>query len=76
LTPIINEVIENEVIDKPKEPEIDYSKDIGKLLSKFTPFYTLKEKVYDEYYKIFDITDEYPKKYFTYQEKNLEIYFF
>lgn len=71
LTPVINEVIK-----KQPEPEIDYSKDIQKVLLKFNPFYTLEEKKYDEYYKIFDITDEYPKKYFTYQEKKLELYFF
>lgn len=33
-------------------------------------------KNYDEYYKIFDITDEYPKEYFTYTSEQMEIYLF
>ncbi len=52
------------------------SKYIGKVLSKFSEFYTLNEKKYDEYYQIFDITDEYPTNYTTYSWDGLEIYFF
>lgn len=37
---------------------------------------TLSEKTYDEYYQIFDITDEYPKEYLTYHNENYEVYLF
>lgn len=37
---------------------------------------TLVLQTYDEYYKIFDITDEYPKEYYTYRNENLELYLF
>jgi hypothetical protein len=37
---------------------------------------TLKIKQYDEYYKIFDITDEYPTEYITYNNENFEVYLF
>lgn len=71
-TPIIQELIEVPEIIETK----DSSLDIQKVLSKFLEFYTLEEKIYDEYYQIFDITDEYPRKYVSYFWENLEIYFF
>lgn len=37
---------------------------------------TLKIKQYDEYYKIFNITDEYPTEYITYDNENFEVYLF
>lgn len=37
---------------------------------------TLKKKQYNEYYKIFDITDEYHTEYITYYNDNIEIYLF
>ncbi|MDD5770133.1 MAG: hypothetical protein PHE25_04130 [Candidatus Gracilibacteria bacterium] len=36
----------------------------------------LFEKKYDEYYKIFGITDEYPTDYLTYNNENYELYLF
>ncbi len=36
----------------------------------------LLKKPYDEYYKIFDITDEYPTEYITYSNINYELYLF
>lgn len=48
---------------------------ISQILPKFSK-YNLVEKPYDEYYQIFDISDEYPNSYFTYSSPDLEIYFF
>jgi len=51
------------------------SKDIEILTKTFSGI-TFTPKAYDEYYKIFGITDEYLKKYETYTSDNLEIYYF
>jgi hypothetical protein len=48
---------------------------ISQILPKFSK-YNLEEKPYDEYYKMFDISDEYPNTYITYANTDLEIYFF
>lgn len=48
---------------------------INSVLPRFSQ-YKLSEKAYDEYYKIFDISDEYPNQYYTYTWENLEMYFF
>lgn len=48
---------------------------ISQILPKFSK-YNLVEKPYDEYYKMFDISDEYPNEYLTYSNTDLEIYFF
>lgn len=48
---------------------------ISRILQKFSK-YNLQEKKYDEYYEIFDITNEYPNPYITYLSNDLEIYFF
>lgn len=62
------ENIQNEIINQNNQK-------INEYIKKFSN-YKLLEKSYDEYYKIFDITDEYPNKYTTYQAWDLEIYFF
>ncbi len=48
---------------------------ISQILPKFSK-YNLVEKPYDEYYKMFDISDEYPNEYLTYSNTDLEMYFF
>lgn len=48
---------------------------ISQILPKFSK-YNLVEKPYDEYYKMFDISDEYPNQYVTYSNTDLEMYFF
>lgn len=69
VTPIQpQENIQNETLSKNNQKISEYIK-------KFSN-YNLLEKSYDEYYKIFDITDEYPNKYTTYSSWDLEIYFF
>lgn len=48
---------------------------ITPVLAKFSS-YKLIEKPYDEYYNMFDVSDEYPNPYYTYTWENLEMYFF
>lgn len=75
--PKISENLTNtSAIISQEKPQKDYSKEINSVISKFREFYSLEEKTYDEYYKIFDITDEYPDIYSTFVWDNLEIYVF
>lgn len=72
--------IQNEFIDqkKIKQEKLDSMRNdikIQRVLSLFLQ-YSLNLKNYDEYYKIFNLTDEYPKLYLTYLSKNIDIYFF
>ena len=65
-------------IEKPIEKieeKKDYKNEINNVLKIFSS-YKLKEKSYDEYYKIFWLTDEYPDKYLTYLDKDIELYIF
>lgn len=57
------------------EEKKDYTKDIEKILNWFQT-YSLVQKPYDEYYKLFDITDEYPDTYMTYSSKDLDLFMF
>lgn len=60
----------------PKENQIfDQTGQLNQLFTFFDKV-TLVEKPYNEYYKIFDITDEYPLEYRTYSNKNYELYLF
>lgn len=45
-------------------------------LSNYFSWIVFTPKTYDEYFKIFDITDEYINKYETYVSENIEIYYF
>lgn len=76
-----NEVIPEKKVEDPLHTEIqtreqrENQQKISRILQKFSE-YNLQEKVYDEYYEIFDITNEYPNRYVTYLSNDLEIYFF
>lgn len=66
----VDDLVKNEV----EIQKQDYDK-INNFMQRFAS-YNLSEKAYDEYYKIFDVTDEYPNKYVTFSNNDLEIYFF
>lgn len=58
-----------------KNQTLDHTGQLN-LLFTFFDKVTLVEKPYNEYYKIFGITDEYPTEYSIYSNKNYELYLF
>lgn len=56
-------------------PEEDYSEHTKIVFDAFW-WENFQEKEYDDFFKIFSITDEFPGKYLTYNTSNFEIYFF
>lgn len=68
------EIIENSQIKNTNSIDIDLQ-EIEKFSKKFS-WINFNKKNYNEYYKIFWITDEYLNKYLTLNSSNIEIYYF
>lgn len=73
-----SKVIDNIITDTIKETD-EQNKWFSEAIKNFSwnfKWLNFQEKAYDDYYKIFDLTDEYLWNYLTYTSDNIEIYFF